>query len=154
MKALSVVAALMCVSAMAVASQALPDGPGKDTVTKACSTCHEPIRIASLRLTEDGWAGVVEDMIKRGAKATPEEQQAIVGYLVSNFLGEAPRPVNVNTAPAIDLESVAGLLRREAAAVIEYREKHGPFKSLDDMKNVPGLDFKKIDGQRHMLIAL
>ena len=134
--------------------QALPDGPGKDVVVRTCSTCHDPIRIASLRLTEEGWTGVVEDMLKRGAKATPDEQQTIVGYLTTNFLGEAPRPINVNTAPAIDLESVAGLLRREAAAVIEYREKNGPFKTLDDMKKVPGLDFKKIDTQRDRLVAL
>jgi len=136
------------------ALQSLPDGPGKDVVVRVCSTCHEPIRIASLRLTEDGWTTTVEDMIKRGAKATPEDQKAIVGYLVENFLGEAPRPLNVNTAEAIDLESVAGLLRREAAAVIEYRQKNGPFKTLDDMKKVPGLDFKKIDTQRDRLLAL
>lgn len=135
-------------------AQSLPDSPGKDVLVRACSTCHEPIRIAALRLTEDAWATVVEDMVKRGAKATADEQTTIVGYLVANFLGEAPRPLNVNTAEAIDLESVAGLLRREAAAVIEYRQKNGPFKTLDDMKNVPGLDFKKIDSQRDRLLAL
>ena len=161
MKALCLAACLILAGLVVAAAgpratpaQSLPDSPGKDVVVKACSTCHEPIRIASLRLTEDGWTTVVEDMVKRGAKATPDEQKAVVAYLVANFLGEAERPLNVNTAEAIDLESVAGLLRREAAAVIEYRKANGPFKTLDDMKKVPGLDFKKIDTQRDRLIAL
>ena len=78
----------------------------------------------------------------------------MLDYLATNFLGEASRPLNVNTAPQIDLESVAGLLRKEAGAVIEYREKNGPFKTLDDMKKVPGLDFKKIDSRRDFLVAM
>ena len=39
----------------------------------------------------------------------------------------------------------------EAAAVIQYREKHGRFKTLDDLKKVPGLDFKKIDSRRDFM---
>ena len=78
----------------------------------------------------------------------------MLDYLSTHFLGEASRPINVNTAPQIDLESVAGLLRREAAAIIEYREKNGKFKTLDDLKNVPGLDFSKIDKRRDFIVAM
>jgi competence protein ComEA len=138
----------------AVAQDPLPDGPGKETTVKICGVCHEPQRVAAVRLTEDGWQSTVEDMIHRGAKGTDEEFKAVLNYLVTNFKGEAPRALNVNTAAAIDLESVAGLLRKEAAAVIEYREKNGKFKTLDDLKNVPGLDFKKIDAARDRLVAL
>lgn len=134
--------------------EGLPDTPGKDVVVKICGICHPANRTASVRLTRDGWTGVVDDMIKRGAKPSDQEYETIVDYLATNFLGEAARPLNVNTANAIDLESVAGLLRKEAAAVIEYREKNGPFKALDDMKKVPGLDFKKIDSRRDYLVAM
>ena len=137
----------------AASGEGLPDGPGKDVVVRVCSTCHEPIRAASVRLTREGWTDVIEDMKKRGAKGSDPDFQAVLEYLATNFLGEAPKPINVNTAPAIDLESVAGLLRREAAAVIEYRDKNGPFKTLDDLKKVPGLDFKKIDTRRDRLVA-
>jgi len=134
--------------------EGMPDTPGKDVVVKICGICHPANRTASVRLTRDGWTGVVDDMIKRGAKPTDQEYDTIVDYLATNYLGEAARPLNVNTATAIDLESVAGLLRKEAAAVIEYREKNGPFKALDDMKKVPGLDFKKIDTRRDYLVAM
>lgn len=137
----------------AASGEGLPDGPGKDAVVRVCSVCHEPVRAASVRLTRDGWAETIDDMKHRGAKGTDEDFQAVLDYLSTYFLGEAPRPLNVNTAAQIDLESVAGLLRKEAAAVIEYREKNGPFKKLDDMKSVPGLDFSKIASRRDYLVA-
>ena len=134
--------------------EGLPDGPGKDTVVKVCGNCHEPRRAASVRLTRDGWAATIEDMVRRGAKGSDDELNAVLEYMVANFLGEAARPLNVNSASQIELESVAGLLRKEAAAVLAYRDKHGPFKTLDDMKKVPGLDFKKIDSRRDYLVAI
>jgi competence protein ComEA len=133
--------------------EGLPDGPGKDTVVRVCSVCHEPRRAASVRLTRDGWADTIDEMRHRGAKGTDEDFAQILDYLASNFLGEAAKPLNVNSASALDLESVAGLLRKESAAVVQYREKNGPFKTLDDMKKVPGLDFKKIDSRREYLVA-
>ena len=133
--------------------EGLPDGPGKDVMVRVCGVCHEPRRAASVRLTRDGWQSLIQDMVKRGAKATDEEQAQILDYLTTNFLGEAPKPVNVNSAPAIDLELVIGLLRRESAALIAYREKHGPFKTVDDLKKVPGLDFKKIEAARDRIVC-
>jgi len=134
--------------------EGLPDAPGKEVVVKVCGNCHEPRRAASVRLTRDGWSATIDDMIRRGAKGTDDEFNTVLDYLAANFLGEAARPLNVNTATAIELESVAGLLRKEAAAVLDYRDKHGPFQKLDDMKKVPGLDFKKIDSRREYLVAI
>jgi len=131
----------------------LPDGPGRETTLKVCSGCHNVRIVASLRLTRDGWADVVKDMVKEGAKGTDQELAQVLDYLSTNFLGEAPRPINVNTAPAIDLESVIGLLRSEARALITYREKT-PCKVIEDLKNVPGLDFKKIEAAKGRIVCL
>lgn len=131
----------------------LPAGPGRDATLKVCSGCHHVRIVASLRLTRDGWAGVVKDMVKQGATGTDEELAQVLDYLSANFLGEAPRPINVNTAPAIDLESVIGLLRSEAKALIAYREKT-PCKAIDDLKKVPGLDFKKIEAARDRIVCV
>jgi competence protein ComEA len=141
-------------AAPAPSGEGLPDGPGKDVTVRSCGLCHDPRRAASGRLTRDGWAAVMDGMIARGAKISETDYPVVLDYLATNFLGEVPRPINVNTAPQIDLEAGAGLLRREAAAVIAYREKNGPFKTLDDMKKVPGLDFAKIDRRPEFLIAL
>ena len=56
------------------------------------------------------------------------------------------------TANAIDLEAVAGLLRKEAAIWIAYRAK-APCKSLDDLKKVEGLPFEKIENRRDRLVC-
>jgi competence protein ComEA len=91
-------------------------------------------------------------MVRRGAKGTEDEMHQITEYLVENFLGDAPRPVNVNSSPQIDLELVIGLLRREAAAIVNYRTKAGPFKEMNDLKKVPGLDFKKIEAAKDRIV--
>ena len=148
-------AAVMLV-ALAAASPAsaqaqLPDGPGKDQLVKVCGICHEPQRAASIRLTRDGWEQTIGDMIARGAKGSDEDFKAILDYLSTNFLGEASRPLNVNTATSVELESVLLLLRKEAAAVLAYREKNGLFKNVDELKKVPGIDVKKIDAQKDCL---
>jgi competence protein ComEA len=150
---IGVAATIVCAGmAQPVSAQAgLPDGPGKDQMIKVCGVCHEPQRAASIRLTREGWESTIGDMIARGAKGSDEEFQAILDYLAKNFLGEASKPLNVNTATSVELESVLLLLRKEAAAVIAYREKNGLFKNVDDLKKVPGIDVKKIDAQKDRL---
>ena len=135
----------------ATAQVALPDGAGKDQMIKVCGVCHEAQRVASIRLTREGWEATIGDMITRGARATDEEFRAVLDYLSTHFLGEAERPLNVNTATALDFESMLLLLRKEAAAVIAYRDKHGLFKSIEDLKKVPGIDVKKIEAQKDRL---
>ena len=147
-----VVALLLCASS-ASAQDPFPDGPGKDVTVRICGTCHPSARGASVRLTREGWQDVIAKMVSLGAKGTDDELAAVLDYLSTNFEGEAPKPVNLNTAPAIDLESVAGLLRKEAAALIAYRTKHGPCKTLDDLKKIPGVDFRKINRRRDRLVC-
>jgi competence protein ComEA len=137
-----------------LSGEGLPDGPGKDVTVKACAPCHEARRAASVRLTREGWAAVIDSMQKRGAKISDEEFPMVLEYLSTNFRGEALQPLNLNTATQIDLEAAGGLLRREAAAVIKYREQHGRFKSIDELKNVPGLDFKKIESRKDAVVVM
>src|SRR4029079_4465266 len=106
----------------------------------------------TVRLTRAGWSGVIDDMVKGGAKGTDKELELILDYLSANFLGEAARPINVNNAPSIDLESVLGLLRSEARALIAWREKT-PCKKIEDLKNVAGLDYKKIDAAKERIVC-
>jgi competence protein ComEA len=135
-------------AAAPAAGSDMPDGPGKDVVVRACGVCHQPDRTASLRLTRDGWDELIGEMVKRGAKLTDAEHAQVLDYLSTNFLGEAPHPINLNTAPAIDLEAVVGLGRTEARALIAWREKSGPCKTIDDLKNVPGVSYAKLDAAR------
>jgi len=130
----------------------LPEGIGKSELIKVCGECHAATKATAKRLTRDGWSAIIDDMIKGGAKGTDEEFEAILDYLAKNFLGEAARAINLNTAPSIDLESVVGLLRSEARALIAWREKT-PCKKMEDLKNVPGLDYKKIEAAKERIVC-
>lgn len=140
----STLAVMMVMGVATLAAAQLPEGPGRDVTVRVCGTCHEATRPAAVRLTREGWEQTVSDMRWRGAKGTDEEFAAIVEYLVANFLGEAPAKLNMNRASAVELESVVLLLRKEAAALIAYRDKVGGFKTIDDIKKAPGVDFKKV----------
>ena len=131
----------------------MPPGDARDLTIRVCAVCHEPQRAGSLRLTRQGWEDVVAKMVGIGARATEAELAQIIDYLATNYKGEAPKPLNLNSAPAVELEGVAGLLRKEAAAWIAYREKKGPCTKLDDLKKVPGVPFKKIDERRDRLVC-
>jgi competence protein ComEA len=144
-------ALLLFASSSTVFAQ-LPDGPGKDTVIKVCGFCHDPSTAAAVRLTREGWQATINDMISRGAKGTDEELAQVLDYLATHFLGEGDKPLNMNTATSVELESVLGLLRKEAAALIAYRDKTKGFKSIDDLKKIPGVPFKKIDDKKDRLV--
>ncbi|MCC7009732.1 MAG: helix-hairpin-helix domain-containing protein [Acidobacteria bacterium] len=145
------VAAFLLVGPRPVLAQ-LPDGPGKETVVKVCGVCHDPAIAASIKLTRDGWQTTIGDMVSRGAKASDEDLNAILDYLSRHFLGEADKPLNMNLATAVELESVLELLRKEAAALIAEREKRKGFTSIDDLKNIPGVPFKKIEAKKDRLV--
>ena len=58
--------------------------------------------------------------------------------------------VNVNTATKEQLDSLKGIGPAKAQAIIDYRAKHGPFKSVDDLQKVPGIGpatLKEIRGE-------
>src|SRR5689334_13483990 len=131
----------------------LPDGPGKEETVRLCGACHEAERAAALRLTREGWQDTVARMVDLGMKGSDDEIGKVVEYLAEHFKGEAPRPLNLNRATAVELESIVGLLRKESAAWIAYRTKVGPCKSLDDLKKVDGVPFSKIDERRDRLVC-
>jgi competence protein ComEA len=59
-------------------------------------------------------------------------------------------PININTASAAELEALPGVGPKTAARIVEYRQKNGPFKKIEDVMNVRGLgekNFLKLKAQ-------
>lgn len=52
--------------------------------------------------------------------------------------------VNINTAGVAELDAVKGISPKKAAAIVEYRDQNGPFKSLDELKKVKGFGEKSV----------
>ena len=61
----------------------------------------------------------------------------IIALLAS--LSVAFAAVNVNTATETELQSLNGIGPTKAKAIIDYRAKNGPFKSLEELDKVPGI---------------
>jgi competence protein ComEA len=59
-------------------------------------------------------------------------------------------PINLNTASAADLVALPGIGAKTAARIVEYRQKNGPFKKIEELMNVRGVgekNFLKLKGQ-------
>ncbi len=140
--------------AMRAAQNVLPDAPGREVTVKLCAGCHAAETVASVRHTPEGWRDVIAKMVAAGAEGTEQELETVFQYLSTQFPVEAQKALNINTATAIELESVAGLLRKEAAALIAHRGKNGPCKKLDDLKKIAGLDYKKIEARKERLACM
>ena len=54
----------------------------------------------------------------------------------------ADAPLNINTATATALEALPGIGAATAARIIEYRQKNGAFKKVEDLMNVRGIGEK------------
>ena len=58
-------------------------------------------------------------------------------------------PVNINTADARTIsEELKGVGLANAEAIVEYRQKHGPFKSADDLSLVKGIGERTVEINR------
>jgi competence protein ComEA len=51
-------------------------------------------------------------------------------------------PININTATQAQFESLPGLGAKVAERILEYRQKNGPFKKVEDLMNVKGIGEK------------
>jgi competence protein ComEA len=54
----------------------------------------------------------------------------------------AASPVNLNTATATDLQTLPGIGKATAARILEYRQKNGGFRKIEDLMNVKGIGEK------------
>jgi competence protein ComEA len=70
---------------------------------------------------------------------------ATLCYVAAAYAG----PVNINSADAATLASeLKGVGPAKAAAIVDYRQKHGPFRTVDDLALVKGIGPKFIEKNR------
>lgn len=60
--------------------------------------------------------------------------------------------LNINTATAKQLATtMTGVGIHKAEMIVDYRESHGPFQNLDQLKKVKGIGDKTLDENRDQL---
>jgi competence protein ComEA len=68
----------------------------------------------------------------------------LVVAMLFAFVSVAFAAVNLNTATKDELDAVKGIGPVKAQAIVDYRQKNGSFKSVDDLKNVTGFGEKSV----------
>jgi len=63
-------------------------------------------------------------------------------------------PVDINTADAATISAeLKGVGPSKAQAIVEYREKHGPFKSAADLSLVKGIGERTVELNRDNIVV-
>lgn len=66
-------------------------------------------------------------------------------FLTVASLSAYADPVDINTADAVTIsKALKGIGIKKAQAIVAYRDKHGKFKSADDLAKVKGIGKKTI----------
>lgn len=66
-------------------------------------------------------------------------------FLATASLTAFAEPVDINTANAMTIsKNLKGIGIKKAEAIVAYRDKHGKFKSVDDLAKVKGIGKKTI----------
>jgi len=67
--------------------------------------------------------------------------------------GGSSGKININTADASELQKLSGIGPGKAKSIIDYRNKNGPFKSVDDLLNVSGIGEKTLEKIRDEIVV-
>jgi hypothetical protein len=83
-------AGLIAPKSLCAQSPELPAGPVQAKVQTACTECHDSYIIMQQRLSNKAWAKEVDKMIKWGALVDPNDRNAFIDYLSTNFSPDKP----------------------------------------------------------------
>ena len=97
--------------------------------------------------TESEWLQEIEQMVKIGAKGTDEQFERVVRVLLRTLT-----KVNVNTATAPEIAPVLDITDATAEGLVKYRTEHGSFKTLKDLKKIPGVDAAKLNARKERIV--
>jgi competence ComEA-like helix-hairpin-helix protein len=122
------------------------DAKGAATFARVCSTCHDGARILSNRRSRSQWTEVIEKMMERGAQVSDDDFTEVMDYLLRHY-----GRINVNKAEAEDLAVVAGLSKKDAEAIVRYRDAQGDFPDFDALAKVPEIDIEKLNQAREAI---
>ena len=142
-------AAALVVAQTAPQQDGLPAGPGKDAFVEVCTLCHSTALPLGKQFTRQEWELKVTEMLQEEPGVTRDERASILEYVSANF--KPGGKIYINRIVAKDIVTLLGLSTSAADAIVQYRMTKGEFKNLEELKNVPGLDFASIEARKNQL---
>ena len=101
---------------------------------------------ATLRLVD--WWGAAPALPLTVVEDTSTVMQTRMDSILRQRARARQAPVYLNTATATELERLRGVGPVLAAAIVAYRDRHGPFGSVDELTNVSGIGPKRLEQLR------
>lgn len=80
-----------------------------------------------------------------------EGTSAVSGTGGSGATGDAVDPIDLNRASAAELDELPGVGPATAAAILSYRDQHGPFASVEALLEVRGIGEAKLEAIRPLV---
>ena len=106
-------------------------------------------------LTKLNLAYILNDGEKIKVPKKGEEQQEYItstsGLETSEENKTESQKININTANLEELTKLPGIGEATANKIISYRKETGKFKTIEDLKNVPGIGNSKFDNLKDMI---
>lgn len=68
----------------------------------------------------------------------------VEGEVVTSFAPAVDGPIDLNRADVVALQELPGVGPATAEAIVAYRDDNGPFQSVDDILDVPGIGPAKL----------
>ena len=122
------------------------DTEEKVAFEEVCGGCHSVGMVEGMR-SELEWKQTVEQMVKVGATGTEQQMQRAMRFLLHNMT-----KVNVNTAAAPEIAPVLAVSEVTAQAIVKRRTEKGSFKTIEELKKIPGVDAAKLEARRDRVV--
>ncbi|MDQ0197227.1 helix-hairpin-helix domain-containing protein [Neobacillus ginsengisoli] len=72
---------------------------------------------------------------------------------IGGSLSNKQSKIDLNKADVNELQNLPGVGPSKAASIIEYREKSGPFKTIEDLKNISGIGDKTFEKLKDLIVV-
>ncbi len=92
-----------------------------------------------------------EDATEKKELDTTVEKTTTVTEETVKESSENTRMININTASINELTTLPGIGEVKARAIVDYRENHGPFKSVEELMMVSGIGEKTYEKLREKI---
>ncbi len=126
----------------------LPAGSRVSEAIEAAGGLTEKADDTSINLARqltDGEQIIVISRQEAGSQTTSTQNKTGTDYSASN---SRPRKININTASADELMELDGVGEATAEKIIAYRQEHGSFSTIEEIKEVSGIGDKKFEAMK------
>ncbi|MHA5094207.1 helix-hairpin-helix domain-containing protein [Oenococcus oeni] len=100
--------------------------------------------MSQINLAAEIISGQVIYVPKKGEKI-PEQFCNSFSNSSSTNTNASQAQIDINTADLSALQTINGIGEKKAEEIVKYREEHGKFKSIDDLKNISGFGDKTVE---------